>query len=74
MVFPPTIDAVNPIGSGDAVTAGLAVALNEGRELSTALVRGMACGAANALSVLSGSLNPEDVARLCDEVDVRPAG
>ena len=71
-VVPPTIDAVNPIGSGDAVTAGLAVALNEGRHISEALVLGMACGAANALNLLSGFLKPEDVPGLEEQIVVRP--
>lgn len=67
-IFPPKIKAVNPVGSGDAVTAGLAVALNDGREVAEALVQAMACGAANALNLKSGFLVPEDVERLLAEV------
>jgi tagatose 6-phosphate kinase len=70
-VFPPTIDAVNPIGSGDAVTAGLAIALNEGRDIPEALVLGTACGAANALNLLSGYLKPQDVSGLKEQVVLR---
>jgi len=70
-VFPPRIEAVNPIGSGDAVTAGLAVALNEGRDIPEALVLGMACGAANALNLLSGYLKAHDVAALTEQVVLR---
>jgi len=64
------IDAVNPIGSGDAVTTGIAVALNEGQPIEEALKMGMACGAANALNLLSGYLIPEDVDRLRGEVQI----
>jgi len=71
-IFPPKIEAVNPIGSGDAVTAGMAVALNEGRDISEALVLGIACGAANALNLISGFLKPEDVARLGAQVVLKP--
>ena len=53
------------------MTAGLALVLNEGGELSEALALGMACGAANALSLLSGSLKTEDVARLKELVAVK---
>jgi 1-phosphofructokinase family hexose kinase len=67
-LFPPKITAINPVGSGDAVTAGLAVALNDGLGISDALILGMACGAANALNLLSGYLMPEDVARLKADV------
>ena len=62
---------MNPIGSGDAVTAGLAVALNEDRDIPESLVLGMACGAANALSLISGTLEREDVARLREQVVLR---
>jgi tagatose 6-phosphate kinase len=67
-IFPPKIDAVNPVGSGDAVTAGLAVALNAGASMESALINGMACGAANALNLLSGYLVPADVDRLRGDV------
>ena len=69
-IFPPKIDAVNPVGSGDAVTAGMAVELSRGREVDEAVVTGMACGAANALNLLSGWLKLEDVERLRSEVGV----
>jgi len=71
-IFPPRIEAVNPVGSGDAVTAGIAVALNGGKELAEAVIEGMACGAANALNLVSGLLKPEDVERLRSEVTVKP--
>lgn len=68
-LFPPTVKAINPVGSGDAVTAGIAVALSEGKTVSDVLIDGMACGAANALTLISGRLQPEDVNRL--RLDVR---
>ena len=68
-IYPPKIKAINPVGSGDAVTAGMAVALNAGKDLSYALINGMACGAANALNFLSGVLKPADVERL--KADIR---
>ncbi|WP_168433615.1 1-phosphofructokinase family hexose kinase [Pontiella sulfatireligans] len=73
-IFPPKIEAVNPVGSGDAVTAGMAVALNNGSDISGALTNGMACGAANALNLVSGMLKLEDVERLSAQVRVAPLG
>lgn len=67
-IFPPEIEAVNPVGSGDAVTAGMAVDLSRGKDLSEAIITGMACGAANALNLVSGLLKPDDVERLRSEV------
>jgi len=69
-VFPPKIEAVNPVGSGDAVTAGMAVELSRGKEISKAIITGMACGAANALNLKSGQLKLDDVKRLLGEVRV----
>ncbi len=63
-IFPPKIKAINPVGSGDAVTAGMAVELNRGGDMPEAIITGMACGAANALNLLSGFLRLDDVERL----------
>lgn len=70
-VVPPVIRAVNPVGSGDAVTAGIAVELSRGRIPAEAIITGMACGAANALNLASGVLKPEDVDRLRGEIEKR---
>ena len=63
-IFPPEIEAVNPVGSGDAVTAGMAVELSRGKDVSEAIITGMACGAANALNLVSGMLKLDDVEQL----------
>ena len=65
---PPKVKAVNPIGSGDALAAGLAVALARGETVPEAAAFGTACAAANVLTPTSGVVRPEDVERL------RPAG
>ncbi|MCK4563712.1 MAG: 1-phosphofructokinase family hexose kinase [Verrucomicrobia bacterium] len=69
-IFPPKIAAVNPVGSGDAVTAGMAVDLSRGKDVSESIITGMACGAANALNLASGFLKLDDVERLRSEVRV----
>ena len=73
-IVPPSIEAVNPVGSGDAVTAGMAVELSRGKTMDEALLTGMACGAANALNLLSGVLRLEEVNRLRAEVLMKPIG
>ena len=72
-LFPPKITAINPVGSGDAVTAGLAVGLNKDQSISDALRLGMACGAANALNLLSGSLKEADVESFYARVKITKA-
>ncbi|MCX6922902.1 MAG: PfkB family carbohydrate kinase [Verrucomicrobia bacterium] len=68
----PRIDAKNPIGSGDAFTAGLVWRLLRGEELGEACRWANAAGAANALTLLAGEVQREDVVRLVGEVRVEP--
>ncbi len=73
-IIPPRIDALNPIGSGDSLTAGTLYALvGQGKSVPDAAVYGTACGAANALSLTSGVLLPADVARLLPQVQIATA-
>jgi fructose-1-phosphate kinase PfkB-like protein len=62
---------VNPIGSGDAFTAGLIWRLVRGDDLGEACRWGSAAGTANALTAMAGEVNRADVDRLAPEVDVR---
>jgi tagatose 6-phosphate kinase len=63
-ITPPPITPINPIGSGDAFAAGLAMGLLQGEDIPQACQRGAACGAANALSSPPGHGRAEDVQRL----------
>jgi tagatose 6-phosphate kinase len=69
-IVAPRITAVNPIGSGDAFTAGLVWRLVRGEDLGEACRWATAAGAANALTLLAGEVNREDVERLVREVSV----
>ncbi len=59
---PASVRVVNPIGSGDCVTAGLLHALTLGQPLTEAARVGLACGSANAETETSASFDP---ARAC---------
>lgn len=63
-ITPPVIRAVNPIGSGDAFTAALTWRLLRGADLGTACRWGAAAGAANALNLDAGEVDPAEVHRL----------
>ena len=67
----PRIKTVNPIGSGDAFTAGLVSRLGRGDDLGEACRWGSAAGAANVLTPLPGEVNREDMERLVREVQVQ---
>jgi tagatose 6-phosphate kinase len=70
-IIAPRIKVVNPIGSGDAFTAGLVWRLVQGDDPGEACRWGSAAGAANALTAMAGEVNREDVDRLAREVEVR---
>ncbi len=65
MLKPPRVKAKNPIGSGDAMMAGIAVGLMRGEAIADAVQLGIACGAANAMTVDPGFVRFADVKRLC---------
>jgi len=69
-VHAPRIEATNPIGSGDAFTAGLVWRLMRGEDLGEACRWASATGAANALTVQAGEVHRNDVERLAEEVTV----
>ena len=70
-VLSPRVRAVNPIGSGDAFTAGLVWRLLRGDDLGEACRWAAAAGAANALTLMSGELKRAEVDRLVGEAEVR---
>jgi tagatose 6-phosphate kinase len=73
-IHAPNIVAVNPIGSGDAFTAGLASHLLRGADLAEACRWASATGAANALTFMAGEIRRKDVQRLSTEVKVEEIG
>jgi len=63
-IEPPRHRAVNPIGSGDALTGGLLHALARGKSVPEAAVLGTACAATNALTRTSGAFGTDEAERL----------
>lgn len=60
----PKVEAVNTVGCGDSMVAGLAVALEQNRMPEEMLSYAMAVGAANALSPDTGRFDPEMIPEL----------
>lgn len=67
---PPKVTTVNPIGCGDSLAAGIAVATQEGADLVEAVRFGMAAAAHNAEQLLPARLNRNRVEELVSEVQV----
>lgn len=70
--YPPEVEAINPIGSGDSMLAGLVDSWLSGAEVEPMLRRSIACGVANALVWDAGQIDPEEVGRLEREVELEP--
>lgn len=70
--LPPTIDVVNPIGSGDCLLAGLIDGWLAEKSIENTVRHGLACAVANALTWDAGSLDTEEVARLDAEIRLEP--
>lgn len=68
--MPPAIQAKSAVGSGDSFLAGLLVGLEAGEPPDQALRRGVAAGAANALSVGGGQFRLEDYVRILSNVSL----
>ena len=56
MIAVPSVRVVNPVGSGDAMSGGIAAALAAGATLPEAVRAGIALGVANARTLLPGEI------------------
>jgi tagatose 6-phosphate kinase len=68
---PPRVRALNPIGSGDAVTAGISYGILKGWDIVEGMRLGLACGAANALTLTPGDVDAQVVRKLTRKVAAR---
>ncbi len=68
--IPPSVEPVNPIGSGDCLLAGLIDARLSSLDPEPALRHALACAVANALVWDAGALDPERVRDIEAKVEV----
>jgi tagatose 6-phosphate kinase len=59
----PRVHAVNPIGSGDAFAAGIAVGITRGMDVPESCRLGTACAVANAMTPYAGHVDRSEVDR-----------
>lgn len=67
-VIIPTIDIINPTGSGDATVGGVAFALDQNFSIEETLRYAMACGMSNALEQAVGYVSIENVETLKNQI------
>jgi len=70
---PPAVQALNPIGSGDCMAAGIACALTSGADMVEAIRTGIAAGAENATTLLPADIDGALALRLRSEVVIEKA-
>lgn len=70
-VEPPGITAVNPIGSGDCLAAGIAAATYRGAEPVEAVRFGIAAAVENATQLLACQIDPPSVERWVDQITLQ---
>ncbi|MGG4395069.1 1-phosphofructokinase [Paenibacillus thiaminolyticus] len=70
----PAVEAINPVGSGDSMVAGLVVADKRGLSAEDGLTLGAACGTANALMPSAGHVRLDDVESLRTQIQVERIG
>jgi 1-phosphofructokinase len=71
-VMMPKLEAADPAGAGDSMTAGIVAALASGRSLRQALQTGAACGALNVVRHGLGTGGAQAVKTLAGRVELRP--
>jgi tagatose 6-phosphate kinase len=69
--FPPAIQAVNPIGSGDCLLAGLVDGWLAGLDAETFIRHAVACAVANALVWDAGAIDRAHVLQQREQVEVQ---
>lgn len=64
----PKIEIVNPVGSGDAMVAGFAVAIKRGFNINEMISFASACGTANAMEKETGNVKLDNIKRIKQEI------
>lgn len=67
----PSINLVNPTGSGDATVGGVAYALDNGMDFEEVLKYAMACGVANAMEKAVGFVRKNNVSSIMNEIAIK---
>lgn len=69
---PPAVEAVNTVGCGDALVAGIAIGLAEDMSVEDTMRLATAAAAAKAESLVPGECDPAEVKRLVSLVQIQP--
>ena len=70
--IPPAVEAVNPIGSGDSLLAGAGRRLAQQIEPEPLFRHAIGCAVANAMTWDAGAIDPAEVARWAEQIEIEP--
>lgn len=70
-ITPPVLKALNAVGSGDSVVAGIALGLEQRLDMAETLRLGAAMGTANVLTLKPGGVKKDDVNNILPRVEVK---
>lgn len=70
----PNINAVNPVGSGDATVAGIAYSVEHDLDPVTTIQTALACGTSNSMQAATGKIIQQEVDDLIKKVGVEKLG
>jgi len=70
-IEPPRVDAVSPVGAGDALAAAFVWAMSEGMEMQEAARWGVAAGTASAMKPGLSFANLEEASMILPQVSIR---
>ena len=66
----PSIEVVNPVGSGDSMIAGFAVSALRGYDFEYQLKIAAACGTANAMEAETGKVDMANMKKIMNEIEI----
>jgi tagatose 6-phosphate kinase len=72
LALPPRVDAVNPIGSGDSLLAGAVDGWLKPMKPEALIRHAMGCAVANAMTWDAGAIDPVEVARWAEQIEIEP--
>ncbi|MBQ9759981.1 MAG: 1-phosphofructokinase [Clostridia bacterium] len=67
---PPRVKAINTVGSGDSTVSGIAVGLDRGMDMISAIRLGMAAGVANTQFAATGMVSQELVEKYYEQIEI----
>ena len=66
----PSIKAINPVGSGDAMIGGMAVGLSKNYDYENIIRLGTACGTANAMESETGKVDQNNLKKIIEKINI----